>query len=122
MFNSSDRNKAVSADLTLSDGRKLKGKMIMPISSDLMRLLNSDTNFIEFETHSGVRSVIARSAIVEVLPTEIPKVRQLNSNLEDDVRQFQVPHQCSRVKAPQQYDLVFQLHPIQWPFRCILAR
>ncbi len=84
MFNGGDQKKAVLAELTLSDGRKLKGKLIIPVSSDLMRTLNGDANFVEFETPAGVRSVIARTAIIEVLPIETPKARRLDAEFADD--------------------------------------
>ena len=84
MFRNGDRKKAVSAELTLQNDRKLSGKVTIPAGSDLMRMLNGDAKFIEFETLSGVRSMIACSAIAEVQQTEIPKVQRLNAKLELD--------------------------------------
>ena len=84
MFKSSYRKETVLVELTLADGRKLPGKVIIPQSSDLIRVLNGDSRFIEFESHMGKRSIIARSAIVEICESEMPKVRKLYSEMGDE--------------------------------------
>ena len=84
MFRNSDRKETVLVELTLADGRKLPGKVFLSQSSDLLRVLNGDSRFIEFESHTGKKSIISRSAIVEICEAEMPKVRKLYSEMGDE--------------------------------------
>ena len=75
MFNQNDERKAVPVQLALSDGRFLEGNLMLPFTVDVMRVLNADGASVEFESNSGTRSLIAKSAIVEIVLSEAPNVR-----------------------------------------------
>lgn len=69
MFNNGDKKEALPVQLALSDGRNLEGQILLPASSSLTRTLNGETEFLDFESQSGVKSIIAKSAIVELVLT-----------------------------------------------------
>lgn len=56
----------VPADLTLDDGEVVKGRFLVSASRNIFDVLNSDANFLEFETYDGDRALIARSTIKAV--------------------------------------------------------
>ncbi|MEM8686032.1 MAG: J domain-containing protein [Pseudomonadota bacterium] len=116
MFNSADKKISILATLTLSDGRELTGKVILGASSDLTRTLNGESLFLEFETHAGVRSMIAKGSIVEIQEINVPKARKLNCGT--DLSGFD-PHEvlglsstASKKQVRSAYlDLAKQYHP-----------
>lgn len=67
MFNNADKKEALPVQLALSDGRNLQGSILLPASSSLSRVLNGEAEFLDFEAQSGVKSIIAKSAIVELV-------------------------------------------------------
>ena len=54
------------AELTLTDGSVLKGKFVIAASRSIYEVLNGDTQFLEFENHLGVRTLIAKAAVKNV--------------------------------------------------------
>ncbi len=66
-------------DLTLSGERRLKGNLLVVPSSTVMRTLNNDSQFLEFEELDGVLHLIAKASICEVVPVVLPKSRGLES-------------------------------------------
>ncbi len=57
---------AVPAELTLTDGSVLKGKFVIAASRSIYEVLNGDTQFVEFECHQGLRSLIAKASVKNV--------------------------------------------------------
>ena len=68
MFNNDDKRKKVPVQLALTDGRRLEGNLVLPMSVDIKRVLNGDSLIVEFETLAGVPSYVAKSAITEIIP------------------------------------------------------
>jgi len=77
------RQQGVAVELTLSDGRVLKGKLAIPMSKSLFDALNSDGSFVEFMPYKGEREYIAKSALRSVRLTEVPPVRALQAPAND---------------------------------------
>ncbi len=73
MFSNADKLQAVQVQLALSDGRNLQGKILLPANSGLSRALNGEIGFVDFEAQTGAKSLIAKSAIVEVVLAQAPK-------------------------------------------------
>ncbi len=70
MFNNDEKRKLIPVQLGLSDGRRLEGNLVLPLSVDLRRALNGDNPLLEFNTLAGVVSFIVKSAITEITPGE----------------------------------------------------
>lgn len=98
MFNSGNSTKEIPVLLRFADGRAVQGKLIIGATSDLPRTLNGDGIFVEFEAYGEGRSYVAKSAIGEVVPSEIPKVKKLDAGADSD-EDFD-PHRILKV-APQ---------------------
>lgn len=84
MFNSENNTKSVPVSVTLTDQSVHMGNMVIAMTSDLPRTLNGDTNFLEFEDMSGTRCFFAKHALSQVTPTDIPKVKKLDSGTDSD--------------------------------------
>lgn len=84
MFNSGNATKNVSAVIKLADGSAVSGSIIVAMTSDLPRTLNGDGNFLEFEDLDGNRSFVAKTAISQAIPNDIPKVRKLDAGRDSD--------------------------------------
>ncbi len=79
MFKNEDATKKIVVELFLSDGRALVGHIILPATSDLVRIMNNDLKYIRFESLDGNPCLIAKSAILEVASRELPKAVQLDA-------------------------------------------
>lgn len=75
MFNHSDDRKSVAVQLALLDGRRLEGNLMLPVAADIKRVLNSDGASVEFESDLGVRSLVTKSAIVEITVIDTAKAQ-----------------------------------------------
>ncbi len=74
---------AVPADITLDDGRLIKGKFLITATRSIFEVLNGDGHFLEFETYDGERTLIARSALKSVKIMSVPSGSNLKSRLRD---------------------------------------
>lgn len=72
-----DRQGPVEVELSLSDGQKLNGKLIIPPGRTLPEVLNSGSAFVEFHSPDAGRSFIAKSALHSVTPTNVPPAPDL---------------------------------------------
>lgn len=77
---------SVPAEVTLDDGRTLKGKFHIAAARSIYDVLNGETCFLDFETHDGDRAMIAKSTlkavkIVSVAPAGgiAQRMRQLDA-------------------------------------------
>ena len=75
MFNNENERKPVPVRLALSDGRQIEGTLMLPMSVDIKRLLNSDGASVEFVSDAGVRSLVTKSAIIEIMLAESTETR-----------------------------------------------
>lgn len=67
MFNNENDRKQYEVQLQLSDGRALDGTLMLPMSTDIKRVLGGDSLTLEFMHKDGRESMIAKAAIVEIL-------------------------------------------------------
>ena len=67
MFNNDNNRKSYDVQLLLSDGRSLTGTLLLPMSSDIKRVLSGDSPIVEFMHQDGRESMIAKTAIVEIM-------------------------------------------------------
>ena len=77
MFRNEQEKQIVLVELSLSDGQFMKGKLFIAPASTLMRTLNGDSGFLEFENAEGAILVISKSAIVSVTSLTMPRVNEL---------------------------------------------
>jgi DnaJ domain len=57
-------------EITLDDGRRLTGKLLVPPGRSLTEALNGAATFMEFESFSGERTFIAKLALRVVKPMQ----------------------------------------------------
>lgn len=79
MFGSEDQLDSRAVDVVFTDGRRSTGSLKISYGSNLSRLLNGTTIFLEFESHNGEVSLIAKSTIASVTETEVPKASKLKN-------------------------------------------
>jgi hypothetical protein len=61
-----------SVEITLEDGKTLKGKLVLPPGRSLPETLNGGAAFIEFEPFGGERTYLAKSSLRLVRPMNLP--------------------------------------------------
>lgn len=69
----------VPAELTLDDGRQVKGKFLAPVSKPFAEVLNGPAAFLEFEPYGGERTFIAKTSIHSVRLTGVPSAQSLDA-------------------------------------------
>lgn len=73
--------KAHLVEVTLGDGRVLKGRIPTSVSRTLADELNSPSGFVEFHAVSGDRTLLAKGQIATVTSFEAPRADQLGRSL-----------------------------------------
>ncbi len=74
---SDKREKAISVELSMDDGRILKGRLFTAATRHAYEELNDSGRFIDFQSYDGKRELVAKAAINAVRLTDIPKANQL---------------------------------------------
>ena len=64
----------VAVEISLQDGQKLQGKLVVPPGRTLTEVLNGASAFVEFQPVDGERMFIAKSALQCVRPMNVPPV------------------------------------------------
>jgi hypothetical protein len=67
MFNNDNNRKEYQVQMLLSDGRSVDGTLMIPMSSDIKRVLGGDSLILEFKHKDGRESMIAKAAVVEII-------------------------------------------------------
>jgi len=57
--------------ITLTNGRQLRGKFVLPPGRSLPEALNSPSTFLEFEPDGEQRTFVAKSALQCVTPVKV---------------------------------------------------
>jgi DnaJ-like protein len=85
---------ALCAVITLTDGRELKGKFIVPPSRNLSEVLNGTTSFVEFEPLGEHRIFISKSMVGSVAQIDIapaPSLPNLQQTFTDPFAVLGIP-------------------------------
>ncbi len=69
---------AIPVEVTLDDGRSLRGKFLAPQGRGIVELLNGGVQFLEFEPYGGERSLIAKTSIKAVKLVNVPGNGQIS--------------------------------------------
>lgn len=120
----------VPVELTLDDGRQVKGKFVAPMSKPFFEVLNGGGGFLEFEPYGSERTFIAKSSIRSVRLTGVPAAPSLEARLReidgfdphailgiarnapfDEVRQAY--HRLAKAYHPDRYASVDLPHEVQ---------
>jgi hypothetical protein len=72
---------SVPAEITLGDGRILKGKFHISAARSIYDVLNGETAFLDFESHGGDRAMIAKSRIATVKIVAVSPANGLQNRL-----------------------------------------
>lgn len=73
----------VPAHITLNDGSVHKGKFIVSAARSIYDVLNGETKFLEFETFTGERSLIAKATLASINIVNVPAAGGLKAKLAD---------------------------------------
>jgi len=118
MFNSQERIKHIQVAITLSDGRKLDGKLIISETSNLLRTLNGDGKFAVFVAHNGDHKLIAKSSIIEANEKQRKPVKNLSPNNDngfDPYKILSIPRDADRQLIESHYKkLSRSYHPARY--------
>ncbi len=74
---------AAPVEIALADGRVEKGRFIISAARSLQAILNSDVQFLEFETYDGERALVAKSALRAVKVIDVPVAGSLKTRLRE---------------------------------------
>ena len=107
-FDNSLQQTTVPAELTLHDGRTLKGKFVISAARSIYDVLNGETQFLDFETHEGERSLIAKASVSAVKIVSLPSPGGLKARLRDS-EAFE-PHAILGVTSQATWDDVRQAY------------
>ena len=69
--------KAHPVHITLDDGSKLRGRMMVSKTRSINQELNMDGRFVVFEPYRGDQMLLAKTAIRSLSVTNVPKASQL---------------------------------------------
>ena len=84
------------AQVTLDDGRELKGRFTLTPGRTLTEMLNNTSVFLEFEPFDVDRLLIAKTALQSVKPVSVPDAPTLSAGGEGDGSSFD-PYSVLRV-------------------------
>ena len=73
----------VSVEITLEDGQRLQGKLVVPPGRVLTEVLNGGLAFVEFQPVDGEPMFIAKTALQWVKPLNVPSAPKLTIANED---------------------------------------
>lgn len=74
---SDKRENAISVELSMDDGRILKGHFFTAATRHAYEELNSAGGFLDFQPYDGDRELISKAAVRAVRLTDIPKANHL---------------------------------------------
>ena len=80
------QHRADLVEITLDDGRALKGRIAVQSREDLLEGLNSSGTFVDFESFDGLRQFISKTTVRSVKPISPPKAATLNNPAEAAAR------------------------------------
>jgi hypothetical protein len=81
---------AVPAHVTLTDGTELKGKFIIPSNRPVADVLNGAGTFVDFETYSGDRALLAKARFASVRVMAVPQAANLKARISDSFDPYSV--------------------------------
>jgi hypothetical protein len=67
----------VAVDITLEEGQRIRGRLLLPPGQSLAQALNGPASFLEFEPSGGGRMFVAKSALQTVKPVDMPAAPKL---------------------------------------------
>ncbi len=75
----SDKKAGVPVEISLDDGRVLKGRFLIASTRSIYDVLNSTSVFLEFQTYQGDTRLIAKSTIRDIKLVGAPKASGLEA-------------------------------------------
>ena len=81
--NSDSAGGPVHAEITLADGRELRGRFKLPPGRSLTEMLNGTSSFVEFEPFGGDLTLIAKSAVQAIKPISLPNAPNLSAGVRE---------------------------------------
>jgi hypothetical protein len=107
-----DRNRTsegpISVEITLHDGRELRGRLTLPPGRTLTEVLNGSATFVDFEPFGSERTYLAKSALHAIRPLELPSAPSLgggrrSSDAVDPFAVLGVPADAGKDEVRQAY-------------------
>lgn len=101
----STKRHGVPVEVTLDDGRVLKGRFLISETRSIFDVLNGPASFLEFETYEGDGSLIAKTMIRELRLVGVPQPGQLKRGFSSGHNDFD-PYQILGVARGSDYETV----------------
>lgn len=73
----------VPAEITLLSGEIIKGRFVINASRSIYDVLNGETQFLDFETYDGDRSLISKATLTAIKIVSMPASNGLKSRIRD---------------------------------------
>lgn len=77
------QNATVAAEITLANGEVSKGRFHITAARTIYDVLNSGTQFLEFESYDGDRSLIAKATLASIKIVSVPQAGSLSARTRD---------------------------------------
>ncbi|MCH9806311.1 MAG: J domain-containing protein [Alphaproteobacteria bacterium] len=78
------REKAIHVELSMDDGRLLKGRFFVPSTRKVYEELNGQGSFLDFQSYDGDREMISKACLRAVRLTDIPRAKGLAARTIND--------------------------------------
>ena len=79
MFSRESQTKKLAVEIVCLDGAVLRGHLLVPMTSDLVRTINNDIRFLHFESYEGASRFIAKAAIAQIASLDMPRAQPLRT-------------------------------------------
>lgn len=103
MFQKEAPKNTVDVEILRADGKRFPGKLVVPYGSELVKVLNGGSRFIEFEDADGTPRYLAKEAVVELVEAKNKKPPKLHNATLDET---QSAHRVLNVAANASHDEV----------------
>lgn len=77
-IDSTSQSGQTPVELTMADGERIKGKMLVPVGRTAMDVLNGTGTFIDIEPYGGERQLIGKAHIASIRLLGVPRAAHLD--------------------------------------------
>jgi DnaJ-domain-containing protein 1 len=90
VFSNEDAKKKLLVTILRSGGEQLVGNLLLPVMADLVRTMNNEIRYLEFEDLRGNISLLLKSSIIELRTETLKQKPNLKGNKDPNAEPFGV--------------------------------